>query len=194
MKGTEKIIAHIEADAKAQADAVLEDAKKQCAEIIADYKNKADASYENKMAVGKRSQDELVDSRDRIAHMESKKEILALKQEMVAKSFALAAKKIASLPDEKYAEFLVDLTAKSSSSKDEQVVFNASDKEKFGKAVIDAVNEKIGGSLTLSDESGDFSGGVILKRGAVEVNNTLDLLIDLKKSEMSAELAKLLFE
>ena len=76
MKGTEKIIAHIEADAKAQADAVLEDAKKQCAEIIADYKNKADASYENKMAVGKRSQDELVDSRDRIAHMESKKRSL----------------------------------------------------------------------------------------------------------------------
>ena len=37
MKGTEKIIAHIQADAKAQADAILAQAEQQCASIREDY-------------------------------------------------------------------------------------------------------------------------------------------------------------
>ena len=41
MKGTEKIIAHIQADAKAQADAILAQAEQQCAEIRRDYEIKA---------------------------------------------------------------------------------------------------------------------------------------------------------
>ena len=194
MKGTEKIIAHIEADAKEQADAILAEAKKQCAEIKADYKNKADAAYGDKMTAGKKAQAETADSRDRIAHMESKKDILAIKQEMVSKSFELAKKKIAELPENEYADFLTGLIVKSSAGKDEKVILNADDRKKYGEQVVAAANKQLGGSLSLSDETGDFSGGVILKRGAVEVNNTLDLLIELKKSEMSAELAKLLFE
>ena len=37
MKGTEKIIAHIQADAKAQADAILAQAEQQCAGIREDF-------------------------------------------------------------------------------------------------------------------------------------------------------------
>ena len=45
MKGTEKIIAHILADAKEQADAILAQAEQQCADIKAEYDAKAKEAY-----------------------------------------------------------------------------------------------------------------------------------------------------
>ena len=47
--------------------------------------------------------------------------------------------------------------------------------------------------MKLSDETGDFAGGLIVKNGPVAVNNTLELLIDLCRSEMAADVAKVLF-
>ena len=41
--------------------------------------------------------------------------------------------------------------------------------------------------------TGDFAGGLIVRNGAVEVNNTLELLIDLCRGDMAAEVAKILF-
>ena len=60
MKGTEKIIAHIQADAKAQADAILAQAEQQCAEIRRDYEIKAKDAYAEKIRLGvKSNQDKL---------------------------------------------------------------------------------------------------------------------------------------
>ena len=75
-----------------------------------------------------------------------------------------------------------------------EVIFNAKDQKAFGDAVVKAANEFLGsGSLTLSQETGNFSGGLKIKNGAIEVNNTLELLIDHSRSEMSAAVAKVLF-
>ena len=49
MKGTEKIIAHIQADAKAQADAILAQAEQQCAGSSRDYEIKAKDAYAEKI-------------------------------------------------------------------------------------------------------------------------------------------------
>ena len=58
-----------------------------------------------------------------------------------------------------------------------------------------AANEKLGGGkLTLAGETGDFKGGLILRRGSIEANCTVELLVELCRGEMSAQLAKVLFE
>ncbi len=195
MKGTEKIIAHIKADAEAEAEALLAEAKKQCAEITKDYESKAKAAYDDKFSRGSKAQEDISESRVRIAHMESKKDLLSLKQEMVSKSFDKAREMILNMPEKDYIGFLTKLIVNSVSTGDEQIVLGGDDAKKYGKAVIEAANEKLGnGKLTLSEKIGDFKGGAILSRGAVEVNSTLDLLIDLAKNEMSSELAKVLFE
>lgn len=195
MKGTEKIIAHIRADAQAEADAIISEAKKQCAAIKADYDKKAEDSYAAKIRAGVRACEDVSESRNRIAQMESKKDLLALKQEMVGAGFDRAAEKILSMPGKEYTDFLTKLVVRSSSSGDEEVILNEKDRAECGEELVRAANAQIpGGKLTLSSETGDFSGGVILRRGAVEVNSTLELLIGLCRSDMSAQLAKVLFE
>ena len=195
MKGTEKIIAHIQVDAKSQADAILAQAEKQCAAISEEYKKKAEDAYGEKIRIGVKACEDVAEGKERIANMEAKKEILALKQEMVSAGFDKAKEMILALPAENYLAFLVKLAVRSASTGDEEIVLNAADKAKYGDALIKAVNEAVpGGKCTLSDETGDFDGGLVMRRGNIEVNNTLSLLIDLCRSEMSSQLAKVLFE
>lgn len=194
MNGTEKIIAHVMADAKDQAGAILAEAEKQCAEITADYTNKAAALFEKKMEEGKKAIEDSEQSRSRLTTMEGKKSILALKQEMVEKSFKRACEMILSMDDKAYTDFLTKLILSSSSTGDEKIIFNEKDRKKFAENAVAEANRQKNAHFTVADETGDFLGGVMLKRGSVTVNNTVELLIDLKKSEMAGELAKLLFD
>ena len=59
MRGTDKIIAHIQADAKAQADAILAQAEQQCAGIRETYEAKAKEAYAEKIRAGVKTCEEL---------------------------------------------------------------------------------------------------------------------------------------
>ena len=173
MKGTEKIIAHIQADAKSQADAILAEAEKQCEAIRADYDKKAAQVYAEKVRTGTKACQDQVDSVQRIARMEAKKALLSVKQEMVAKSFEQAQELLTSLPEEQYVAFLAKLAARASVSGDEEIVLNERDREAVGEAVVKAANALLkGGKLSLSERTGSFAGGLILSRGNVEANCT----------------------
>lgn len=194
MKGTEKIIAHIQADAKAQADAILAQAEQQCAEIKADFDKKAADRYSERIRSGVKACQDEVDSRVRIDQMEARKATLAVKQEMVALAFDKALEQLCNLPEEQYVAFLAGLAAKASVSRDEEIILNARDRAAVGEKVVSAANTRLGsGRLTLSQETHDFAGGLILRRGNVEANCTAELLVELQRGELSAEIAGLLF-
>ncbi|MBS1420107.1 MAG: hypothetical protein HP001_07755 [Oscillospiraceae bacterium] len=195
MKGTEKIIAHIQADAKAQADAILAQAEQQCASIREDYEKKASAAYGDKIRAGVKECQDKVDSIERIAQMEAKKAVLALKQEMVSASFDKARDMIVGLPKEQYAAFLAKLAAQAAVTGDEEVLLNGRDRDTVGPAAVKAANETLGaGRLTLAADAGNFAGGLILRRGNIEVNCTVELLVELCRADMSAQLAGVLFD
>ena len=195
MKGTEKIIAHIQADAKAQADAILAQSELQCAEIRRSYEAQAKERYGEKIRQGVKACQDNIDSVERINQMEAKKSILALKQEMVSKSFEKACDMLTALPEEQYVALLAKLAAQASVSGDEEIVLNARDKAAVGAAVVEKANALLpAGKLSLSAATGDFAGGLILKRGSIEANCTIELLVELCRGDMSAQLAKVLFE
>ncbi len=195
MKGTEKIIAHIQADADAQADAILAQAEHLCAGIRQKYEDKAREVYAEKIRAGVKANQDRLESMGRLAKMEGRKAVLALKQDMVSQSFDMATEKLVSLPEEQYVALLAKLAAGASVTGDEEVVLNARDREKVGPAVVKAANEKLGGGkLTLSDRCGDFKGGLILRRGSIEANCTVELLVDLCRGDLSAQLARVLFD
>lgn len=199
MKGTEKIIAHIRADAEAQAAAIIAQAEQQCAAIREDYESKAKDSYGAKIRAGVKSCEDRVDSMERIAQMEARKGILALKQEMVSASFDKACEMIVALPQAQYIELLAKLAADAAVTGEEEIVLNARDKVAVGEAVVKAANAKlqakgVKAGLSLSGKEGSFAGGLILHRGSIEVNCTAELLVELCRGEMSATLAGVLFE
>ena len=196
MKGTEKIIAHIQSDAQAQCDAVLAAAKEKCDAIREDFAKQASEAYAERIRAGVKYCADEGESAARLGRMEAKKTLLAIKQEMISRSFDKAAQQLVSLPDEEYVALLAKLAAQASVTGGEEIVLNAADRERVGEAVVRAANEKLGekGKLTLSDATGEFDGGLILRRGSIEVNCTTALLVELCRGDMSAAIAGVLFE
>ena len=194
MKGTEKIIAHIRADAGAKTDAILAEAEQRCASIREAWEQKAKDAYAEKIRVGVKANQDRLESLERLAKMEGRKAILAVKQDMVSESFDRAAELLVNLPEEQYVALLARLAAEGSVTGDEQIVLNARDRAAVGEKVVEAANLKLSGAkLTLSDETGDFKGGLILRRGNIEVNCTAELLVELCRGDMASELAQVLF-
>ena len=98
------------------------------------------------------------------------------------------------LPEEQYVALLAKLAAEASVTGEEEIVLNARDRAAVGQKVVDAANAKLsGGKLTLSADTGDFKGGLILRRGSIEANCTAELLVELRREDMAAELARVLF-
>ena len=193
MKGTEKIIAHIEADAKAQADVILAEAREKCAAVKAKYDEQAARLYSDRIRDGVKFCQDQEDSALRISRMEARKSVLAVKQEMVEKSFDLATQQIVALPDEKYVAFLADLVKKAGPAGDEEIILNAADRARIGEALVKAVNAG-GARMKLSKETRDLIGGLILRRGSIETNCSVELLVELCRGELSAKLADVLFD
>ena len=195
MKGIEKITARIAADAEAANSAVREESAKRIAEIKAEYEKKAQEEAAAILRAGEKEAQQLASRVERTAQLEAKRQLLAVKQEMVSEAFELAKSKFAQMPDVKYVAYLSRQVAACCSG-EAQLVLNAADKEKYGAQleVLCNIMLKGKGTITVAEETADIIGGFILKQGDVEVNGTIDILLELIRGELAAQVAQVLFE
>ncbi len=199
MKGTEKIIAHIRADGDAEAKKIIDAASKQAEEKRAESFKAALSEYEKLMQAGNAECEDILSGSRRIAEMEAKKSVLSVKQEMISAAFDAAREEIVNMPRDKYTQFLARMAAEAAVSGMEEIVLNARDKAEVGKAVCKAANELLSakgtpGKLTVSEDTADISGGVIVRFGGIETNCSIDALIRQRRSGLSTEVAAALFE
>ena len=98
MNGIEKITGRIEADAQEQAKAIAAEAEAMCAEIRADYDKQAQDQYWARVRDGVKACEDRVQRMGRLAEMEARKSVLALKQEMVEGAGSAPRRKIMHQP------------------------------------------------------------------------------------------------
>lgn len=199
MKGTEKIIAHIRADGDAEAKKIIDAASKQAEEKRAESFKAALSEYEKLMQAGNAECEDILSGSRRIAEMEAKKSVLSVKQEMISAAFDAAREEIVNMPRDKYTQFLARMAAEAAASGMEEIVLNARDKAEVGKSVCKAANELLSakgtpGKLTVSEDTADISGGVIVRFGGIETNCSINALIRQRRSGLSTEVAAALFE
>lgn len=194
MTGIEKITGRINADAQAEIDAVLGEAQAKADQIKASYDAQARQEYETLSTRGERAAKEREGHLASSAQMESRKLILAAKQEMLDKAFQQAQRKLCTLKDEEMTRLLAGLAVKASVTGKEELILNGGVKRRLGKTVVERANAQGGLHLTLSAQEGSFEGGVVLKNGAVETNCTFDTLVRLVRGEIAGEVAKVLFD
>ncbi|MBQ9388505.1 MAG: hypothetical protein IJU01_07685 [Lachnospiraceae bacterium] len=192
MKGTEKILSHIRTDADAQAAAIMEKARAEAGVIKADYDKKAQEAYDEAMSRAHAENDARIESMQRMSQMEAKKQTLALKQDMVSEVFQKALEMLSNLPADEYEEFLIRTAKAAGAFGDEEIILNEKDRAAYGEKLIAALN-KDGSGFRLSEATGAFSGGLIIKRGNIETNCTAELLLESRRSELSAEVVRILF-
>lgn len=195
MTGIEKIIARLESEANQELTALKAEADKEREAALAEYRSQADAVYESNIKSGKAACALRGERLQSAAEMEAKKKLLSFKQELVSGVFDNAVEQISHLPKDKYVAFLVDQVLSAVQTGDEELIFNARDAQKYGADVIWTANARLGkrGHLKVSEETRAIPGGVIVKRGNIEANCAVDILVQLRRADLAAQVAEILF-
>ena len=199
MKGIDKITSRILADAEAECAAVRSESDERCAAIKAGAEKKAQEEYWRLVREGVKDTEQRVQRMDRTARLEAKKSVLNMKQEVVSKAFELAKQKIAELPERDYVGFLAREASAAAITGQEEVIFCERDRRSVGSKAVRAANDMLAarglpGMLTLSDSTREMAGGLVLRQGDIEVNCTVDTLLELSRGELAASVAEVLFE
>lgn len=190
----ENITGNILSDAKHIAEVSLLNADKSKNEIIDKAMNEAEAIKQAAADKASKDAESLKNRKVSAAELQGRKMILSAKQEAIKKSFDAALKKLKSMSEDKYIEFLTNQIIKIPYNEG-IIILNKQDRERIGEKLVKAVNEKLKAEkFTLSNENVNSSGGFVLKSGAIEVNSTFDTILDSMKDDLTNEVANILFK
>ena len=194
MNGIEKIIQRMEADAKAERDSITAAAQTQAAAIRHDYQVTADTMQQDAQVRRLAQNAERLEHLNGSSQMACRQRMLAAKQAVIDEAFARAAQELTHLPQEQYVPLLASLAAENGTG-DEEIILSAADRDAVGQAVVDAAKaKKPGAAFRLSDETRELGGGLVLRRGTVELNCGFTERLRRLRQEESSHVAQLLFD
>jgi len=209
MTGLSKITDRILADAKADAAKLLSEADAECSRISEQAQREAlDLAAKADAAARREAQEMLNRARSSEATV-SRDTVLDIKGKSVDKAFALAKNKILGLPDKEYASLLSSMLAAALKTKAEDervrrengdddidteasicsIILNAADREKYGKTLA----AQAGSGVVLSDKTAPIDGGLILHYGSIEINCSVDKIIEQLRPTLEARVYRALF-
>ncbi|MBW8015567.1 MAG: hypothetical protein FVQ82_05210 [Planctomycetes bacterium] len=193
----EEVVKKINADANAEADVIRSNAQSE-----AEAEN---ASLEAKLVDYRIRTDELakeagVEKISRMlanARMELRKELLAVKQEILSEVFEKAKSRLVGSSDDEYRKLIVALLTKAVETGSETVIVGK-DEKLINDSFIKQFNRNLGpgfkGNLLIGNETADICGGFILRRGKVQTNVSIDVLVDQIYEDIGPEIAAELFD
>jgi len=199
MNGIDNIIERIKADTEDEIKALEAETQKACEEITSGYEARRQDVYWARLRVGTKAAEQRLERLRGMAEMEAKKQLLALRQEMVAMAFDLAVKRLSTLPEDEYVELLAGFAKKGARSGTEQIILSPADRTRYGKKICARANallEETGGrgGLTLSESTRGMQGGLILTDGSVDINYSLETLVSLHRNALMERVSGILFE
>jgi len=185
-------------DALSERENILKDAEVE----IANIKNQAKREIESiqKEILGRYSQEAELKEKKIIteANLDSKKDILSEKQNIIADIFSKVLEKITGLEDERYLSLLEALILDNVEIGEEIVYIGNQERKLVNQEFIKKINEKLKlqgrkGNLKLSENRVPIIGGVILATGEIRKNASLEVILEKIKDEIETQLNQFLF-
>ena len=190
------VVGKILSEAKASADEIMAEAKGK----LADEQNRFGqelADYNRQTEVLAKEAGE--DKKSRMlaaARMDIRKELTAAKNAILDEVFAGAAKQISSLQEKEYQAFVSSLMLKAVETGDEEVVIGKNE-NRIDNSLIKQINKELGSGfksdLRLAEDRADIDGGFILRRGNIQINASVEVMLAQVKEELETELGQELF-
>ena len=221
MNGLERITYKILAEAKQEAQRIVEAAEAEAARIRADYTTRADEIRTALSDEAQREGNAMIARAKAEAANRRRDRLLAVRSRMVDESFDTTMTGFRRLPAEKKVPFLSGLLAAALMDEldaqrerallgDEEeelptsyeVRFSARDRDAVGAAVLEDAKRRLVskidadqlGRLVLSERTAAIEGGLILCVGSVEINCSLELLFAQLREELEGEVSHALFQ
>ena len=190
MEGKEAIINKILDDAKQSAEEILQKAQNN-----ADVKTQSANEWANEYtkvqrAILEKDLVEIIERRKTVANLDVRKLLLSAKQEVLSDVFGQALDRLRKLDKNDYLKLIIELVKENADQNDCLILSKDGvlcKKDIENHQVIKDYN------ITVSEEFGDFVGGVMLIGEVCDKDLTFEAVIDSKKEELSSEVAKRLF-
>jgi V/A-type H+-transporting ATPase subunit E len=197
----ENIAKRIIDEAQVDARSVSEKAEQEMAKLRSGLEQEERELREETKKKIEVEAEEIVKRRISSARLEVRKRILGQKDMIVGEVYSEAKGRILALSDEEYLNFLKKLVVSYSVGGDETVIFPTEDaarlKAKLPQWEKDVTRERkekgITGSLSLSSETRDIEGGLVLSQGRTEINLGLDGILAETKYLLEGEVTDILF-
>ena len=194
MNGLEKIVARMEADTQAACDALAASAAENAAAILRDCQAQADAAAQDSVQRAAAQAAAHLEHLNGSSQLACRQRVLAAKQQLIDEAFARTAQALTALPQAAYVDLLASLAAENGSG-GEELLLSKADRDAVGAAVVEAANaKKPGAAFRLSEETRDTGGGLVLRRGRVELNCSFTEKLRQLRQEESSAVAQLLFD
>ncbi|MBQ3014668.1 MAG: V-type ATP synthase subunit E [Clostridia bacterium] len=222
INGLNKITDKILSEAQAKADKILADAQAECDRINAEYAERAEKIRSDISTEAEKGGMEYV-ARIRSTAATSKRNLLLqTKSDLIDGVFAGVMEQTRTMELEKYNEILIGLLSAAILEQLEseeisrtlygeeealapeayEVIFNQRDRDRSGKTVVEGTKAHLSGKvsgeklarLTLSQQTANIEGGLILRCGSVESNCSLSILFAQLRESLESEVARTLFE
>ena len=190
MTSSEKILAGIAKESKAQADKINSDAEKQAAEITAAAREEAESEAEKIKAEAEKKAELIISSGKSSAELLKRDTALNCRRGLIEKALITVADTVNAYGDKDYFDFLLTLIKKEKLNGKGEVYLSVNDK---ARDIAAFKSELSALDLTLSDTFADINGGFILKYGDIQINGELSALIHEKRDVLTDELNKALF-
>lgn len=196
MTGLDKILNHIEEDAKSSADKLIEDARHQAEAILAEAeKTSAEQAEASKAAASAAARD--IEAKGRsAAQMQKKRRLLAVRQELIGSIIEKAHQSLHTLDDGPYFELLARMLDQFVLEGTGEIRLSARDLDRLPRdfqRTISAAAGKKGGTLTLSHTPCDIDGGFLLIYGGIEENCSFDAIFSAEQERLQDLLHTFLF-
>ncbi len=220
VNGLQRITDQILGDARARAEAILDQARHESERITSEYEAEADALRRRLSLEAEHDAKVFIDKTKASAAAQKSELLLSQKSKLVDEVFERALEEALTLDTEKYAELLGGLAAAAVydfcrseaenralyGEEDErhafEIVLNKKDRDACGEAVLSSVRRKLGGKvsadvlsgMTVSRQVKKIKGGAIVCYGPVECNCSLEMIFSQLRRELEGEVCEALFD
>ncbi len=197
MSSQDNIIKRITDEARKEADSVLAEANAKVKELLSASEAETNAEIERVEHDAETKAAELRRRRLAVAEMEARKDVLAQKQAILDEAFAGALSRLSELPDSEIEKLLTPLVVEEAEGS-EALIVPGKNRALYEKSLLHSLNKalkKAGkqGKLTLSEQSGNFAGGLVLVSDVLEKNISFEALLRGVREESEKAIGELLF-
>lgn len=197
-EGADRIIQRVLDDARARADSIKAEAAEKAKAAESEARHKAERKKEHILEHARKTAAEHKGRIIGVTQLETRKSLLAAKQEMIDEAFQKALNELTGLDESTYLSVIRDLLLNTVETGTETVICSERDQQRLNSKFIDGVNKALAdrgqtGELKLSDKTRAIKGGFVLHRGGLEINCSFESLLRMKRDELENEVAGLLF-
>jgi len=185
----EKIIERIGEEFSLEIDKIKRETQDRVSEILKEARGKAASIKEE---ILKAASFKAQRRRDRIlttTNLEARRIVLEEKERLIEEAYGKALVKLKKLGKKSYQDIIKKMLLKIAKTGSGEIIISKEDRKRITPSFIKSISKE----LKILKEEREISGGFILKRDKIEINNSFESLLRSKREDLELRLVRILF-